>query len=289
MGRGGNDEIEGFGGRDFICAGGGNDRVRGGRGNDRIDAGSGNDSFRAGEDPGDDFFRGGPDTDLLNMSAPSSSGEPTGAKGPAHVDLQDGTARVKGAGNDRLSIGSIEDVYGTGYGDTISGDDDDNELNAGLWGGGTLDGRGGDDKLYTGEDGNTEFFGGPGDDRMFIAQEDNTVDGGEGSDWIDFCNTSADITVDLEEGRSIVHDDGQQDGQSVSTFVGIENVNNCWGRDTLLGDDGPNILRGGRRDDSIDGRGGDDRLDGGGDTDSLDGGDGSDTCIRGEETAGCEG
>ncbi len=291
----GSDSLKGQVGGDFIFGGGGRDHLQGGRDgdtllggdhSDRIYGGGATDRLLAGEDSGNDVWDGGKGgADWLIMSAPSSSGEPTGAPGPVRVDLARRTASGKAIGDDRLVGGSIENVYGTGMGDRIYGNHEDNLLDAGLWGHGILDGRGGNDILRTGEDGDTEMFGGPGDDQLVMIDYENRIDGGAGTDELIVC-IGVRVTIDLTEGRAVIH---HPDGDQVSSVAETENAKTCWKNDRLIGDDGPNHLKGGRNDDNIQGLGGDDRLDGGGGNDVLDGGEGTDQCVRGEDVSSCEG
>ncbi len=282
--RGGSDSVDGKGGRDLICGGRGNDFLLGGRDDDRLFGEAGDDTFKAGQDRGDDELDGGPGADLLMVAKPSGSGEPSGSRGPAQVDLAAGTAVITGAGTNSLALGTIENVYGTGMGDEIHGDAGDNVLDAGYFGGGMLEGRGGDDILRAGQDGDAEMLGGPGDDELVPLNRDNIMDGGDGSDTVVAC-AGLDVTVDLSEGRSVFH---HPDGDEVSSVTAAENALTCHGNDTLIGDDGPNVLVSRAGDDRFEGRGGDDTIDGRGDEDTADGGDGTDSCARIETASNCE-
>ena len=296
-GLGGNDVIRGMSNNDVLCGGPGRDRIYGDVGEDLMDGDRGNDllvggraadyivgdegadklrgeggldRFRLGLDSGDDVIDGGRGPDWIDMSVPNDEGLPSGARGSAFVDLQAGVAEGRDGGRDRIVVGTIEHVYGTGNGDEIYGDAGPNELVAGYNGHGTLDGRGGKDTLRTGQDGGTTFLGGPGDDAIYPV-ESNTVDGGEGRDDLRFCElfgNPGDIFVDLAEGRSEVREGDRVTASNPLT--GIENVRTCDGDDEMYGDASDNHLIAGRGTDSIDGR------------------EGTDTCVNGEQTANCE-
>jgi len=104
------------------------------------------------------------------------------------------------------------------------------------------------------------------------------------------------MTVDLSKGTAT---------NTTAELVIVANVDaylegRFGGRHTIIGDDGPNLLRGGGRgeairglggDDTIDGRRGNDLLDGWTGTNSISGGPGRDTCTNpatGPGTVGCE-
>lgn len=291
VGRGGNDSSDGKGGNDIICGGRGDDTVRGGRGKDRIFGQVGDDRFDAGNDKGDDSLNGGHGQDLLLLSFEQGSDlEPKGL-GPAHVDLAAGYARIVGGGRDSIALGTMEDVYGTSWGNVIRGDDRANVLHVGVYDGAArLIGRGGDDTLVGGQDGGVYFDGGDGDDLINLISGTNEVHGGAGTDELSFCGpyagTGYDAEVDLTQGRASTSMHGNEDAGV--TLDSIENATSCGGDDTLVGDAGPNILVAGSGDDALEGREGDDRLGGGAGDDSGDGGDGIDTCTGIESPVNCE-
>ena len=112
-------------------------------GNDTIDAGSGTDTIYAGD--GTNSYNGGTGVDTIKYQY-STSG--------VTVNLETGTATsYAGKGHDTLY--NIENVVGTSYADTITGDDADN----------VLSGAGGNDTL-SGDWGNDDLKGGAGADRL---------------------------------------------------------------------------------------------------------------------------
>src|SRR5262249_50385647 len=114
----GNDTIEGDDSADTIDGGNGNDHIEGDQGNDSIFGGNGNDNITG--DSGDDKIEGGNGDDRLDGG---NAGEDTlsyaHAGGAVSVDL--GTGIATGAeGTDTVS--NFEDVTGSNFNDTISGD-----------------------------------------------------------------------------------------------------------------------------------------------------------------------
>jgi len=148
----------------------GADNLAGTTGNDTLSGLGGNDTISG--QAGDDLIKGGSGNDVLD-----------GGTGYDTLDLSDGTAAVKvdllaktvtgGTGSDSVTM--FERVVGSGFNDTMSGDDATNVLLGGA-GSDRLVGRGGDDKLF-GEAGADTFVVdklGTGTDRVvdFKAIED---------------------------------------------------------------------------------------------------------------------
>jgi Ca2+-binding RTX toxin-like protein len=219
-GLGGSDVVKGLGGGDRICGGNGSDRLIGGdrgdvlvgeAGNDTLSGGGGNDALFGGA--GNDTFSGGLGFDLATyFLAPSG----------VQADLTVGTA-TGGEGTDTLT--GIEDLEGSSFDDTLTGDSGENFFYPGegndivVGGGGTTDlvdfffsvngvavdltlgtatGEGTDtltgigqvfgsrhDDTITGDANLNTLFGGPGNDTISGADGDDTLDGGEGTDTLD--------------------------------------------------------------------------------------------------------
>jgi Ca2+-binding RTX toxin-like protein len=110
-----------------------------------------------------------------------------------------------------------------------------------------------------------KFIGGSGDD-VFSFDPNNelrsgtTINGGAGSDTLDYSAYTTDVSVNLALGTAT----------GKFAYTQFENVTGGSGKDVLVGDDNDNILIGGA---------GDDKLTGGGGNDLLNGGDGKDTYI----------
>lgn len=159
------DVITGDGGANALLAGGGNDTLIGGGGADILDGGSGVDT-------------------VLYTNAP----------GPVSVDLAAGVASNDGTGASDLLV-SIENVFGSPFGDTLAGDGAANVI-----------------------------VGGGGDDVIRGGAARDTLTGGAGSDTFDFGNLSdhvatpvngpptgaetVDIIADFQNGQDQFRFDG---------------------------------------------------------------------------------
>lgn len=139
-----NETIMGTALGDTIGGLGGNDTINGLDGNDYLDGGSGNDNLNGGE--GNDTLVGGLGNDAINGGNGWDIADYAGAGAAVFVSLASGTASG-GAGSDTLT--SIEEIRGSAYNDTLTGDANANILRGG---GGidTLNGGDGDDRLYAG-------------------------------------------------------------------------------------------------------------------------------------------
>ena len=232
----GRDTLIGNDSANVLDGGLGNDLLSGLGGSDILLGGGGNDTLSGGF--GDDVQDGGGlDTALYIGSAVAVT-----------VNLVLTGPQNTGHGVDTLN--GIENVTSGAGRDTLIGNEDANLLNSGL-SNDTLLGAGGDDTLN----------GGYGDDRL---------DGGNGVDTAYFIGSTLRLTVDL----TLV---GPQDtGHGFDTLISIENVATGAGRDTLIGNEGANVLNGGLGDDTISGGGGNDTLLGSGGNDQLIGGLGDD-------------
>jgi len=157
----------------------------------------------------------------------------------------DGTASSGGdAAGDLLS--GIEQVIGTGFGDTFLGTAADETFNGG-GGDDTLTGAGGNDSLY-GEAGNDVLNGGAGSD---------VLDGGAGTDTVTYANSALGVTANLADSSFNTNE------AAGDTYNQVENLTGSAFNDRLTGDGADNVLDGGA---------GNDRLAGGAGADSLIGG-----------------
>jgi len=138
----GQDDISGEAGHDFLFGGDGRDGIYGGDGDDSLFGGEGDDFLGGGD--GADFINGGAGIDTVNYNGGFYS--PYGLIGVT-VNLQTGTG--SGADAEGDTIVNVENVNGSYYADTITGNDQDN----------TLDGGAGDDVLFGGA-GNDVLIGG---------------------------------------------------------------------------------------------------------------------------------
>jgi Ca2+-binding RTX toxin-like protein len=153
---------------DTIAAAGGNDTVNGLGGNDTLGGGTGDDTLSGGDD--NDTLIGGLGDDTLNGGAGIDAADYSGAGAAVTVNLGTGLA-TGGGGNDTLSL--IEDVTGSAYNDTLTGDNNANTIRGG---GGidTINGGGGTDILYAGAPGE----GGGADD---ITKQQSTANASIGT------------------------------------------------------------------------------------------------------------
>jgi VCBS repeat-containing protein len=149
------------------------DVVYGGAGNDTMWTGGGNDSLYGGA--GNDSLNGEAGTDTVFYSDATSG---------VTVSLATTAAQnTVGAGTDTIS--NVENLYGSGFADTLTGNTGDNTI----WGGAgndTINGGAGNDTLY-GDAGNDTLNGGVGADLFFVQAGlgNDTVVGGAAGSWID--------------------------------------------------------------------------------------------------------
>ena len=222
-GLGGNDVLWGLGGKNRLYGGDDRDVLVGGAGYDDLYGGAGNDVLIGGG--GDwDRFNGGAGADVL---LGSGRGVATYFKSPAGVTVNLTTGRGQGGDAEGDVLIGIHAVVGSNdYGDTLTGDEQDNYFR-GKGGADVVDGGGGRD---------TAAFN-PGD-------EDEGV--------------TVDLGVTDAEGWTLGKG-GDAEGDKLKN---IEILHGSHGDDTLRGDQNANELYGGGGDDVLEGRGGADILHG---------------------------
>ena len=243
-------------------------------------------------------FVGSPLDDTMTVGASAPGPGVAEFFGGAGVDTVDGNAAAAGV-NINLDIldpsgaDDLENVVGSAFNDTLDGNDQRNQINAGA-GDDFLDGQPGNDTLL-GEAGNDTYFGDTGADRVSFAGSPQkvTVDlslgfaTGEGDD-------------SFVDGIEIILGSAFNDSITGGPFGGGGTVNFLFvgkqGNDTLTGFSGNDTLKGGGGNDTLRGVGGDDtmlaaagndRLFGGGGTDIGKGGKGNDTCSKVEIKTSC--
>ncbi len=258
-------------------------------GNDDLYGGSGNDTLIGGA--GADYMDGGLGIDRVDYSA-SAAGV------MVYLGYYDGHGQSGGDAEGDILL-NIEDVLGSSHNDTLAGSRGIRNVLDGAMGddilhGGandTLYGGAGNDQLFSYssnpflEYGSAALYGGAGDDTLVAWHGGNTLDGGTGTDTVDYSNyfvTSHFIrlSVDLEQGRA------WQEGTILQpeiqdTIINVENVIGTIRDDKLFGNSLNNVLDGGDGSDYLDGRAGDDSLYGGDGLDTLIGGEGADQLLGG--------
>ena len=148
-------------------------RLSGGRGADSLDGGAGDDSLEGGV--GDDVLQGGAGIDTLYFN---------GAGSGVVVNLETSRAISLDTVLGTDSVGGIENIVGTSFGDGLTGNDGANRL-TGLAGSDTLTGGAGADTLE-GAEGNDSIIGGDGDDYIIAGAGSDTMVSGVGLDTFEF-------------------------------------------------------------------------------------------------------
>jgi Ca2+-binding RTX toxin-like protein len=231
------DSISGLGGNDTLFGGGGNDSLFGGNNNDLLEGGTGADSVD-----------GGSGNDTASYAASGAA---------VAVSLATNTGSGGDAQGDVLS--SIENLVGSAFGDSLTGNNGNN----------TLTGGDGDDALFGGG-GNDALFGGLGNDTLVGGSGSDVIDGGTGIDVADYSASLSAVNVNLATGA------GSGGDAAGDTLTGVENLLGSASADVLTGNTANNVLTGGGGNDSLFGGTGDDTLAGGAGADVLNGGEGMD-------------
>lgn len=218
------ENLKGSSFEDTLTGDGGDNTLYGRGGNDLLNGGSGDDVLNGG---------GGTGTDMASYA---------GAAAGVTVNLGvTGRQQTIGAGADTLV--DIENLKGSSFDDTLTGDGGANSLY----------GRGGDDVLNGGS-GNDTLDGG----------------GGAGSDTASYADATAGVKVNLTRGRQGTV------GAGIDTLIDIENLKGSSHEDTLIGNTGANVLDGDKGGDALNGGDGNDTLIGGAGRDTMTGGSGKD-------------
>lgn len=202
---------------------------------------------------GDDMIEGGGGADgLSGGEGNETNGDTlTYANSPSGVTVNLGATTPSGGDAAGDTLADFENLVGSAYTDTLTGDDSPNRIRGGAQAD-TIEGKGGADNL----------------------------DGEGGVDTLSYTSDAAGVTVSLPSTAS----GGDAAGDTIANF---ETVWGGTGADTLKGDSGANSLSGGDGDDSLNGGRGDDTLYGdagndtllyGGGADVLNGGEGLDSC-----------
>lgn len=290
------DVIDGGYGADDLFGEGGDDLLIGADGFDKLYGGSGNDHLFGGTGP--DLLDGGDGFDWAHYDSAAAG---------VTADLVVWSNSLGEAAGDNFV--SIEGIIGSGFSDSLRGNEAANWIYAGA-GDDIAYGRGGDDFVLGGDgndwlygnDGNDNLygeagsdyliggagvdvlFGGIGDDLLYGEDGNdhllggagfNQLDGGAGFDYAHYSDAAIGVIVDLATGTA-THN-GQTDGLS-----GIEGLVGSDYGDTLSGDGGGNWFYGNAGNDKLIGQGGNDVLIGGLGDDTIDGGEGNDWLYGGD-------
>ncbi len=243
--------IEGSLGNDTLFGDAGSNRLEGSAGDDVLVGRDGADFLHGGQ--GDDWFVGGAGADSLEgdlgIDTYSAAGDLTGAT----VQLGSGWAQDGGGAIDLLY--DIENILGSGFGDTLVGSAAAN----------SIDGGAGDDWIV-GEAGDDLLAGGAGV---------NILMGGEGVDLASYASETGNLWVNMAAG--IYAATGVWD-----VFQQLEGVLGGSGNDSIFGNGSDNVLRGAAGADILVGLAGSDRLEGGAGADWIVGGDGNDRLVGGD-------
>ncbi|KIO48291.1 S-layer family protein [Nitrosospira sp. NpAV] len=261
---------------DTIFAYGGADQVQGDAGNDYIDGGDGNDNLD-----------GGSDNDTLSYSTAGAA---------VTVNLATTAAQnTGGSGTDTIS--NFENLIGSSYNDTLTGDGNANIIEGGA-GNDTMNGAGGTDTLSYERAGagitinlataTAQNTGGAGTDTISSFENlrgsafndtltgtsgNNVIEGGAGNDTMNaqggtdtltYANAAAGITVSL--ALATAQSTGGAGSDTISNF---ENLTGSNFNDVLTGSTAANIIDGGDGNDIIQGGAGNDTLTGGNGIDTV--------------------
>ena len=240
---------------DTLMGEGGNDRIFGGAGNDMLDGGAGNDMLNGGA--GNDEMKGGAGSDMIYADAMDTVIDGYGVADDATTTDVDESMEEDAMDVDTLSyamvdnedeegittalagtITNIENIVGSDYDDTLTGDDQSN----------VIEGGAGRDTLVGGE--------------------------GDGVDTLSYENSDDWVRVTLNDNAAASTSRGHARGD---TATGFENVTGSAYDDELTGNDGSNVLKGLAGDDEITGGDGADTVEGGAGADEMDGDNGNET------------
>jgi Ca2+-binding RTX toxin-like protein len=247
------DSLRGNDGANTIVASAGNDTVFGRGGDDRLQGYA-----------GDDILIGGTGGDKLEGGSGQDEARYHQATGGLKIDLASAHVNTGEATGDTYT--SIENLFGSNFTDTVSGDDLANVL-SGYGGNDTINGRGGAD-LLLGGDGDDNLIGGAGVDHY---------NGGNGIDRVQYQDSANGLRVDLQVQTT---NTGEAAGE---TYLLIEDIVSSSGNDSLFGNASANKLYGFDGADRVFGRAGDDILFGGDGNDIVNGGAGDDILVGGQD------
>jgi Ca2+-binding RTX toxin-like protein len=286
-----NDILTGDAAVNTLDGGEGDDELHG-TGNDTLYGGAGWDFLQA---TGSDILIGGADGDTFACASPGCgaiASYQTATEGVT-VDLFDASNNTGDAQYDEYQY--VENVTGSDYDDTISGDSEANILNGGagydvlnysgsyaavtvnlatnaVSGGDATGDTISNFEGVTGSDYNdtltasaagSVLYGGLGNDTLIGGAGYDILYGQGGTDTLSYVNSSAGVTVNIATNFVAGGD------AAFDTIYQFENLTGSANNDTLTGTSGVNTINGGNGNDTIDGGAGADTLSGGAGTDTL--------------------
>ena len=209
-----NDTLTGDGGTNILTGGLGNDSLSGGAGIDTLYGGSADDTLIG--DGSADLLYGGAGTDLADYSSSGTA---------VNVNLTNVGGQTGGdAAGDTIS--GVENLTGSDFNDTLTGDGGSNVLTGGL-GIDSLAGGAGTDTLYGGS-GDDTLVGGSGADILYGGLGNDLLDGGADVDAL-FGGVGNDTIVASGQGETLFGGDDRD----TLRVLGV-------GSDTILGGEGGN-------------------------------------------------
>lgn len=159
--------------------GSGDDSITGNAVANVLTGGAGNDNILGGE--GDDTIIGGVGRDVLNGEGGNDTVSYVGSSAKVTVNLSNNYATGGDATRDTIS--NFENITGSSFNDTLTGNGGANVINGGD-GNDTVAGSNGDDTLY-GEGGNDLLRGGNGNDVLMGGEGNDTLQGDGNNDILD--------------------------------------------------------------------------------------------------------
>lgn len=233
-----------------------NDVLRGGDGVDALVGQLGDDTLVGGV--GGDTLNGGSGLrDVADYSASAIA---------VDVGVDNAAVNLGGDAAGDMLVG-VEDLTGSDFDDTLTGNSVRN----------TLSGGDGTDDLNASTNDDT-LLGGDGNDTLTGGRGADIVDGGDGIDTAYYSNSDLRVTVNLVTGTATGSGHGAGD-----QLFSIENIFGSAFNDTLTGDGGANEINGFSDSDTINGGAGADTLIGGSGGDRLNGGGGNDSLNGGAD------
>lgn len=217
-----------------LIGGASDDVLNGDGGRNEIDGGSGLDSVTGRG--GDDSLDGGSGIDTVDFSDSGSA-----------VDVDLAHQRSSGEGEDTLA--GFENIHGSAYRDTLSGDTSANVID-----------------------------GGEGRDVLISDAGNDSLEGGDGTDTVDYSGYSP---VTLDRGVSVNLARGRSSGDGSDRLEGVENAIGSSADDLITGSSEANRVSAGPGADSVEGGTGNDKINGGSGEDRLVLGPGADRGLGG--------